>query len=106
MEARPILSRVPDQTLIAGDAGTGAEHTRATRGDGYALVYSPTGKPFRVNLEKLTGKQVKAWWFDPRTGKTTAAGHQFAREGEREFTPPGKPDVGNDWVLLLDDPQR
>ena len=44
----------------------------ATRGDGFALVYSPTGKPFRVNLEKLTGKQVQAWWFDPRTGSFIA----------------------------------
>lgn len=105
MESRPLLSRVPDQTLIAGDAGAGAEHTRAIRGDGYAMVYSPTGKPFRVNLEKLTGKEVKAAWFDPRSGKTTAVG-QFAREGKCEFIPPGEPRVGNDWVLLLDDPQR
>lgn len=105
MESRPMLDRVPDQTLIAGDAGAGAEHIRAARGDGYALFYAPIGKPFRVRLDKLTGKQVKAWWFDPRTGQTTVAG-QFAREGEREFTPPGEPRVGNDWVLLLDDPER
>ena len=31
---------------------------------------------------------------------------QFPREGERVFTPPGEPGVGNDWVLALDDPQR
>ncbi len=105
MESRPLLSRVPDQALIAGDAGVGAEHTRATRGDGYALVYSPTGKPFRVNLEKLTGQEVKAAWFDPRTGSSRVIG-QFRREGERDFTPPGESGVGNDWVLALDDPAR
>ena len=81
------------------------EHVAALRGDGYALIYTPTGKPFRVRLDKLTGKQVKAWWFDPRTGKPRVIG-QFPREGEREFTPPGEPGVGNDWVLALDDPQR
>ena len=56
-------------------------------------------------MDKLTGKDVKAWWFDPRTGRSHVVG-QFPREGEREFTPPGEPGVGNDWVLALDNPQR
>jgi hypothetical protein len=101
LESRPMLDRVPDQSLLAGGAGEGAEHIRATRGDGYALIYTPVGKPFRVRMENLSGSKVKAWWFDPRTGKATAAG-QFPREGEREFTPPGEPGVGNDWVLVLE----
>jgi polygalacturonase len=87
---------------MANGEGDDLEHVAALRGEGYALIYTPTGKPFRVRLDKLTGKQMKAWWFDPRTGKATAAG-QFAKEGEREFTPPGSPGVGHDWVLALDD---
>ena len=39
-----------------------------------------------------------AWWFDPRTGKATAAG-TFATEGSKDFTPPAE----GDWVLVLDD---
>jgi hypothetical protein len=101
MESRSMLDRVPDQSLLAGGAGEGAEHIRATRGDGYALFYTPTGKPFRVRLEKLSSSKVKAWWFDPRTGKATAA-RQYPREGERGFTPPGAPGVGNDWILVLE----
>jgi hypothetical protein len=79
------------------------EHLAALRGEGYALVYTPSGKPFRVRLDKLKGREVQAWWFDPRTGESQAAG-QFACEGEREFAPPGQPGAGNDWVLALDDP--
>jgi hypothetical protein len=52
-------------------------------------------------LDKLDGREVQAWWFDPRTGEAKAVG-QFAGEGEREFTPPGHPGAGNDWVLALD----
>lgn len=102
MESRPFPTQQPDQTLLAGDAGAGAEHVRALRGDGYACIYTPTGKPVRVRLDKLTGPEVLAWWFDPRAGAATPTG-QFAREGERVFTPPGAPGVSNDWVLVLDD---
>lgn len=105
IESRPTSSRRPDQSLIAGDPGTGEEHMRALRADGSALIYSPTGKPFQVNLEKLAAEQVRASWFHPRTGAMKAAG-EFSRTGTQRFTPPGEPGVGNDWVLVMDDAQR
>jgi hypothetical protein len=105
IESRPFLSHAPDQTLIASPVGEGADHMRALRGDGYALIYTPVGKPFRVRLDRLGGGKVRGWWFDPRTGESQAAG-RFDREGELEFTPPGQPGTGNDWVLVLDDPAR
>ena len=58
-----------------------------------------------MRLDKLKGREVQAWWFDPRTGESRTAG-RFAREGEREFAPPGQLGSGNDWVLALDDPAR
>jgi hypothetical protein len=105
IESRPFLTQVPDRSLLATPETSPLEHLAALRGEGYALVYTPTGKPFRVRLDKLKGREVQAWWFDPRTGESQAAG-RFAREGEREFTPPGQPRAGNDWVLALDDPAR
>lgn len=104
MESRPVLGRVPDQSLLASDPGDDVDHIAATRGDGYAMVYTPDGKPFKVHLDRLSGKQVQACWYDPRTGKVRVIG-QFDRQGDREFVPPGTPGVGNDWVLVLDDPQ-
>jgi len=103
MESRPFLTRIPDQSVIAGDPGKGAEHLQATRDSGgsYAMVYSPLGRPFRVRMDKLAGSKVRAFWFDPRTGKTTAIG-EFPNNGEREFTPPTSGET-NDWVLVLDD---
>ncbi|HYG36710.1 MAG TPA: glycoside hydrolase family 140 protein [Clostridia bacterium] len=105
IESRPYQTQVPDQTLLASEPGNDVDHLAALRGDGYAMIYTPTGKPFRVRLDKLTGKRVKAYWFDPRTGKCTKIGG-FARKGEREFNPPGEPAIGNDWVLMLEDPRR
>jgi hypothetical protein len=103
IESRPYLSRVPDQSLVA-DSLTGADYIAATRGDGYAFIYSAQGRPFTVNLGKISGDRVKAWWFNPRTG-TSLPGETFANRGSREFTCPSE-GFGSDWVLVLDDAGR
>ena len=48
-QSRLMLERVPDQSLIAGEAGKGADHVRAGRGKAYAFIYLPNGKPGRGN---------------------------------------------------------
>jgi hypothetical protein len=107
IESRPMLIRVPDQTLIVGEVSAVAtERIEAMRGsDGsYAFIFTATGKPFTVNLAKLAGEKLRGWWYDPRTGKPTALG-EMPRAGTREFTPPSS-GAGNDWVLVLDDASR
>src|SRR4051812_37968836 len=99
VESRPYLSRVPDQSMVVA-ALEGADHIVATRGDGYAFVYSPQGRKFSVNLEKL-GPKVQAWWYNPRDGAAAEAG-TFDTSETREFTCPSE-GFGSDWVLVLDD---
>jgi hypothetical protein len=105
MESRPFVERVPDQSLIAGDTGAGADHVRATRGERYAFVYIPTGKPLEIKMGVLPGESVRAAWFDPRTGETKPIG-SYPNTGTRRFEPPGKPGRGNDWVLEIDSQAR
>ena len=102
IESRHFLGRVPDQSLLASDPGEDIDHLRATQGDGFAMVYSPNGRNFKVHLDRLSGKTIRASWFDPRTGSSKLL-VEFTKQGDREFDPPGEPAVGNDWVLLLDD---
>ena len=99
--SRPYLERVPDQSLIVGN-GTRYERVAATRGASYAIAYSYTGKPFTVQMGRISGSHVRAAWYDPRTGNFTSIG-AFANRGTRRFTPPGTPAPGNDWALVLDD---
>ncbi len=109
LESRPYLTRIPDDSVIVTDRvptsvpGAGRYRFVATRdaAGSYAMVYAPVGRRFKVHMEKVTGPQVKAWWFNPRNGEATAIG-EFPNTGEREFTPP---DYGEmlDWVLVLDD---
>ena len=106
MLSRPYLTRIPDQSVIASEIGKGDGYVIATRDSegGYAFVYTPLGLPVKARLAKLSGKKIKAWWFDPRHGAALAIG-LFEKKGVREFKPPvrGK---GNDWVLVLDDVAR
>jgi hypothetical protein len=101
MESRPYLTRIPNQGLLASAGGEGAHHVRATgaQDGGYALVYVPTAnQTVQINMEKISGKTVRAWWYDPRTGKANAIG-EFAASGVQSFT---TPQDGPDWVLVID----
>lgn len=112
IESRPILTRVPDDSIIATDRvptsipGAGRYRFVATRDEAgtYAMVYAPIGRKFSVRMDKISGAQVKAWWFNPRDGSAREAG-TFENKGVREFTPP---DYGEmmDWVLVLDDASK
>ncbi|MDQ3703382.1 MAG: glycoside hydrolase family 140 protein, partial [Chloroflexota bacterium] len=106
LESRPLLTRVPDQGMLASRARAGGEHVRATRGEdgAYAFVYLPTGGPVAVDLGKLSGDTVVATWYDPRTGETHAAGER-PKTGAATFEPPTS-GPGNDWILVLDDAAR
>ena len=112
IESRPVLGRVPDDSVVVDGKvktavpGSGTRHFTATRaGDGsYAMIYAPVGRSFRVHMDKITGAKVRGWWFNPRNGEAMPIG-EFANEGEREFISPDKGEL-IDWVLVLDDASK
>lgn len=107
MLSRPYFTRVPDQSVLKSDAGSGDDYISATRDrDGsYAMVYSPKGRSFVVDLTKVSGSRAVGWWFNPRTGAATAIKSEFPTQGTLAFTPPTK-GPEDDWVLVLDDETR
>ena len=98
-----IGSVIVESIVKTAVPGAGRYRFVATRDSAgsYAMVYAPCGRKFSVRMDKVTGSQVKAWWFDPRTGAATLIG-EFANKGAREFRPPN-PGDDLDWVLVLDD---
>ncbi len=100
MLSRPYLSRIPDQGLLVGDPGYAGEHIRSTRDqDGsYAMVYLPVRKPVDVRLSLITDDTVRAWWWDPQTGKASMIG-LYPSAYSATFTPI---QTGPDVVLVLD----
>lgn len=101
LESRPMLDRIPNQELLIGSPRS-AESIQATQGKDYLFVYTATGLPFGVNMGKITGKQVRATWYNPRTGEAKEAG-TFDNRGQQTFTPPRVIRDGIDWVLIVDD---
>lgn len=109
MESRPYFSRIPDNSVIVAETvttsvpGAGAYRFVATRDQAgtYAMVYVPVGRKFSVKMDVIKGKEVAAWWYNPRNGKAIKIG-TFNNTGTRTFIPP---DLGEnlDWVLVLDD---
>jgi hypothetical protein len=109
LESRPFLTRIPaDDVIVPGRVptsvpGAGRYRFVATRDSAgtYAMVYAPVGRPFTVRMSAIKGPQVRASWFNPRTGAATVIG-TFPSATDRTFTPP---DAGEllDWILVLDD---
>lgn len=97
------FSRVPAQELIVNNNQTRYNYILATKGTGYAMVYTFTGKPFRVNLGKLGFKPAKAQWYFPASGKYVPV-KLNRRTGVAQFDPPmAKENAdGTDRVLVLE----
>lgn len=104
IESRPFLSRIPDQSLIVPAYYPETDYIVATRGEGYAFIYFPTGWTADIMLDRVGAKKINAYWFDPRTGKSSFI-DSFEGKGIRKFSPPSG-GRGNDWILVLDDASK
>lgn len=104
--SRPFLSRMPDTMLLADNPYDPIGQLVATSGEGYAMVYIPTGKIVKIDLSHLPFEMIKIWWYNPRSGKALEASIQPNLKNTFEFDPPGETGRGNDWVLVLDNAER
>jgi hypothetical protein len=100
------MKLVPDQKIIVNDYGEGANHISVACADdgSFAFVYTPTGKTLIVDMSKIAGKKVQAYWYSPRNGLSTKIA-LLSGSGTQEFKPPTN-GRGNDWVLVLDDAEH
>ena len=113
IESRPFLTRIPATDVIVTSAvptsvpGAGRYQFTATRDESgsYAMVYAPVGRQFTVRMSAISGARVKAWWFNPRTGRATPIGDVRRARASAHSRPP---DAGEmiDWVLVLDDASK
>lgn len=105
LEARPWYKLQPNQKIIQNPNPEGETYQIDALADdkSFALFYTPYGKPLSVDLNTIKENVVKAWWFNPRDGKTLPI-KEFTEKKVVEFTPhaPGR---GSDWVLVLEDKQ-
>ena len=106
--SRPFLARIPDQLALYHSPRTGLEYVSVTR-DGtpgksdasYLMVYFPQQGTITLKTERLAGKTMHGWWFNPRDGSAKSLG-EFPKEKRKEFTAPTQ-STAEDWILVLDD---
>jgi hypothetical protein len=105
-EARPWYHLVPDQSVIASGQEEGEDHIQAARAEdrSFLIAYLPHGHTIGIHMDRISGKDVKARWYDPREGTWHEIG-VYANTGTREFTPPSQ-GAHSDWVLVLDDAEK
>ena len=114
MESRPMLRLIPDQSMLRSDVGDirkNASYCAVLRSkDGNCtLVYSAKGLPVPIDLSKMSGTTLNAWWYSPRDGLLHSSEFEqiqtpFATlhaKGTHMFTPPST-GQNQDWVLILD----
>jgi hypothetical protein len=113
IESRPVLDRIPDDSMIVPHSitssavpGAGEYRFAGTRdlNGTYAMVYVPAGRDLEIKMDVISGKEVVAWWFNPRAGSAEKIG-TFSNTGIQKFTTPF-PGERLDWVLVLDDPSK
>jgi hypothetical protein len=118
MESRPYLTRIPDQSLILPNAqavGRDSDRVQITR-DGavgkndatYIFAYLPILKFVHINTSVIPSSNLRAWWYNPRTGGSLLIG-VFKNDGD--FSPksdqlPRASEGCPDWVLVIDDASK
>jgi len=102
LERKEWWHLVPDQTVFASGGNPHGQvlNLAARHKDGqWVMVYLGSKASFSVHMNKLAADNtVKAFWIDPRTGESAAAG-RFKHTGVESFsTPEGWEDV----LLILE----
>jgi hypothetical protein len=103
-ESRPFLKMVPDQEIFAKVFGQDTNTIRAAIGkdSSFAIVYTPYGKPVHLNMEKLSGKTISGYSYNPREGNSIPIESFENTKKVKAFVPPSSGSM-TDWVLVLDD---
>ncbi len=103
LESRPFTERKPFPIILKNDFVSETDYLVATRGNDYIFVYSPIGIAPSLDLDQCHWKEAQTWWFNPRTGDVKK-GEKIRAKGIMSFEPPTK-GLGNDWILVLDNPK-
>ena len=100
-EQLPWQKMNPDQSIILNDNPEDETHILSATGpDGkFAVVYTPTGKSIKLDLSKIDGEILKAYWFNPRNGSVRYIG-DLPAEGSHEFKPWAE-GHGSDFLLIV-----
>jgi hypothetical protein len=94
---------VPDQAAFASGGQTKGDVLNLAarhRNSEWIMVYSASKTSFSINMNKVEGDEVNAFWIDPKTGDATFI-DSFPSRGVKSFSTPGE---WEDAILILETP--
>lgn len=105
-ESRPWHLLEPAQELLVNGPNAGGREIRvASASDGsFLMAYAPYGSNFSLSLKGMAAETVKIWWYNPRNHTAILQG--TTGKGTIDFDPPHDERRGNDWLLIVEDPER
>lgn len=100
-EIIPWQEMILNQTLILNKNPENNSYILCAIGieNKFIVAYTPTGNPIKVDLSKIDSKKIKAFWFNPRSGKIKHIG-DFDTNLSHEFIPWAN-GWGSDFLLIL-----
>ena len=102
-ELLPWQEMVYKQDLIQNDNPEDESYCVAALGNNkdFAVVYTPTGKPVKIDLSLLQSDKINAYWYNTRSGAIKLIG-EYTTGKSYEFKP-WSGGWGSDFLLILID---
>ncbi|HBE42596.1 MAG TPA: endoglucanase, partial [Bacteroidales bacterium] len=90
-----------NQALILNDNPEEESYILSAAGENndFIIAYTPSGKSIEIDLTKMNSENVKAYWFNPRSGKIKHIG-DFETDMPHEFQPWSN-GWGSDFLLII-----
>ena len=100
-ELLPWQKMTFDPSLILNENPEDESHIVCAIGDNndFVLAYTPIGNPIKIDLSKMSSDNIRAFWYNPRSGKINFIGN-FKTNNPYNFEPWSK-GWGSDFLLVL-----
>lgn len=102
-ESFPWQQMSNNQALISSENSEDESYILSSIGDkkDFIIAYTPTGRSIQLDLSKMKAKEVKSFWYNPRSGKSKSAG--TFKTTENPVFEPWSNGWGSDFVLVVMD---
>ncbi|HMH35046.1 MAG TPA: DUF4038 domain-containing protein [Puia sp.] len=99
------LEPIPGESIITKGRGTfgSIDYVCAamTRDGSLLMAYLPSARTVTIDMNKISGSKVNAFWYNPRTGESSWIGTVSA-SGSVDF----KPFSSGDWLFVIDNREK
>ncbi|WP_341228014.1 glycoside hydrolase family 140 protein [uncultured Arcticibacterium sp.] len=102
-ESFPWQQMSNNQALISSENPEDESYIVASIGHkkDFIIAYTPTGRSIQLDFSKMKAKEVKSFWYNPRSGKSKSAG--TFKTTENPVFEPWSNGWGSDFVLVVMD---